>query len=216
MHPKGAHTVAPGRHFTMRDASGGRFGAPSNRPRAKVLTDVEGGLVTLGTLRAKCMGERFRREFARSRADESRTNIGSVIAVVSLAMMIKIALDSHPDTHWIAALLGPEGTAARFAARASEPDSETGAWCSRMIRDESDRAHVAIGGSSSLADARHAGHCATSGPRSIRIHRILWGSSFCGTPPSAANSDTFEAWTLESFVACLNVTPTPNGYRCGS
>ena len=30
---------------------------------------------------------------------------------VPLTMMIKIALDSRPDTHWIAVLLGPEGAA---------------------------------------------------------------------------------------------------------
>ena len=43
---------------------------------------------------------------------------------VPLTMMIKIALDSRPDTHWIAVLLGPEGTAAdELAARASEPES---------------------------------------------------------------------------------------------
>ena len=43
---------------------------------------------------------------------------------VPLTMMIKIALDSHPDTHWIAVLLGPEGAAAEeLAARAPEPDS---------------------------------------------------------------------------------------------
>ena len=43
---------------------------------------------------------------------------------VPLTMMIKIALDSRPDTHWIAVLLGPEGAAAdELAARASEPDA---------------------------------------------------------------------------------------------
>ena len=47
---------------------------------------------------------------------------------VPLTMMIKIALDSRPDTHWIAVLLGPEGAAAEeLAARAPEPDSGTGA-----------------------------------------------------------------------------------------
>ena len=30
----------------MRDAGGGGFGEPANRPRAKVLADVEEGLVT--------------------------------------------------------------------------------------------------------------------------------------------------------------------------
>ena len=40
---------------------------------------------------------------------------------VPLTMMIKIALDSRPDTHWIAVLLGPEGAAAdEAAARAPE------------------------------------------------------------------------------------------------
>ena len=43
---------------------------------------------------------------------------------VPLTMMIKIALDSRPDTHWIAVLLGPEGAAAEeLEARASEPDA---------------------------------------------------------------------------------------------
>ncbi len=47
---------------------------------------------------------------------------------VPLTMMIKIALDSRPDTHWIAVLLGPEGAAAdELAARTSEPGSEGGA-----------------------------------------------------------------------------------------
>ena len=46
VHPKGAHTVAPGQLFTMRDAGGGAFGEPANRPRAKVLADVGEGLVT--------------------------------------------------------------------------------------------------------------------------------------------------------------------------
>ena len=42
---------------------------------------------------------------------------------VPLTMMIKIALDSRPDTHWIAVLLGSEGAAAEeLAARASEPE----------------------------------------------------------------------------------------------
>ena len=42
---------------------------------------------------------------------------------VPLTMMIKIALDSRPDTHWIAVLLGPEGAAADelAARRAPEP-----------------------------------------------------------------------------------------------
>ena len=40
---------------------------------------------------------------------------------VPLTMMIKIALDSRPDTHWIAVLLGPEGAAAEeLAARGSK------------------------------------------------------------------------------------------------
>ena len=47
---------------------------------------------------------------------------------VPLTMMINVALDSRPGTHWITVLLGPEGAAAEeLAARASEPDSETGA-----------------------------------------------------------------------------------------
>ena len=42
---------------------------------------------------------------------------------VPLTMMIKIALDARPDTHWIAVLLGPEGAAADelAARRAPEP-----------------------------------------------------------------------------------------------
>ena len=47
---------------------------------------------------------------------------------VPLTMMIKIALDSRPGTHWIAVLLGPEGAAAEeLAARASEPEAGSGA-----------------------------------------------------------------------------------------
>ena len=43
---------------------------------------------------------------------------------VPLTMMFKIALDSRPDTHWIAVLLGPESAAAEeLAARTSNPDS---------------------------------------------------------------------------------------------
>ena len=46
---------------------------------------------------------------------------------VPLTMMFKISLDSRPDTHWIAVLLGPEGAASEeLAARISEPDSGTG------------------------------------------------------------------------------------------
>ena len=46
---------------------------------------------------------------------------------VPLTMMIKIALDSRPDTHWIAVLLGPEGAAAEeLAARSSEPGAGAG------------------------------------------------------------------------------------------
>ena len=45
---------------------------------------------------------------------------------VPLTMMFKIALDSRPDTHWIAVLLGPEGDAAEeLAARAPDSASET-------------------------------------------------------------------------------------------
>ena len=43
---------------------------------------------------------------------------------VPLTMMIKIALDSRPDTHWIAVLLGPESAAAdEAAARAPQAGS---------------------------------------------------------------------------------------------
>ena len=46
---------------------------------------------------------------------------------VPLTMMIKIALDSRPDTHWISVLLGPEGAAAdELAARGAEVDSGRG------------------------------------------------------------------------------------------
>ena len=51
VHPKGAHTLAPGQRFTMRDAGGGGFGDPAARPRAKVLADLEEGLITAGTAR---------------------------------------------------------------------------------------------------------------------------------------------------------------------
>ena len=44
-----------------------------------------------------------------------------------LTMMIKIALDLRPDTHWIAVLLGPEGAAAEeLEARVSESGSGSG------------------------------------------------------------------------------------------
>ena len=36
----------------MRDAGGGGFGAPANRPRAKVLADVEESFVTAAVARA--------------------------------------------------------------------------------------------------------------------------------------------------------------------
>ena len=51
VHPKGAHTVAPGQRFTMRDAGGGGFGEPANRPQEKVLADVAQGLVSAGVAR---------------------------------------------------------------------------------------------------------------------------------------------------------------------
>ncbi len=51
VHPKGAHTVAPGQRFTMRDAGGGGFGDPADRPRAKVLADLGEGLITPGAAR---------------------------------------------------------------------------------------------------------------------------------------------------------------------
>ena len=51
VHPKGAHVVAPGQRFTMRDSGGGGFGDPADRPRAKVLADVDEGLITPGTAR---------------------------------------------------------------------------------------------------------------------------------------------------------------------
>ena len=44
---------------------------------------------------------------------------------VPLTMMIKIALDSRPHTHWIAVLLGPESAAADEAA-ARAPEREAG------------------------------------------------------------------------------------------
>ena len=47
---------------------------------------------------------------------------------VPLTMMIEIALDSRPGTHWIAVLLEPEGAAPEeLAARTSEPDAGAGA-----------------------------------------------------------------------------------------
>ena len=51
VHPKGAHVVAPGERFTMRDAGGGGFGDPADRPQAKVLADLEEGLITSETAR---------------------------------------------------------------------------------------------------------------------------------------------------------------------
>ena len=51
VHPKGAHVVAPGERFTMRDAGGGGFGDPADRPRAKVLADVADGLISPATAR---------------------------------------------------------------------------------------------------------------------------------------------------------------------
>ena len=51
VHPKGAHTVAPGQRFMMRDAGGGGFGDPADRPRAKVLADLGEGLITPGAAR---------------------------------------------------------------------------------------------------------------------------------------------------------------------
>ena len=46
---------------------------------------------------------------------------------VPLTMMIKIAFDSRPDTHWIAVLLGSEGAAVEeLAERVSESGSGTG------------------------------------------------------------------------------------------
>ena len=43
--------MAPGQRFTMRDAGGGGFGDPASRPGAKVLADVEEGLVTTAVAR---------------------------------------------------------------------------------------------------------------------------------------------------------------------
>ena len=45
---------------------------------------------------------------------------------VPLTIMIKIALDSRPDTHWIAMLLGPESAEEELAERAGESGSGTG------------------------------------------------------------------------------------------
>ena len=46
---------------------------------------------------------------------------------VPLTMMIKIALDARPDTHWIAVLLGSEGAAEEeLAARTSGPEPGSG------------------------------------------------------------------------------------------
>ena len=43
---RNSSTVTPGQRLTMRDAGGGGFGEPANRPRAQVLADVEEGFVT--------------------------------------------------------------------------------------------------------------------------------------------------------------------------
>ena len=69
VHPKGAHTVAPGQRFTMRDAGDGGFGSPANRPPAKVLADVAEGLVSPVVAR-EVYGGRYR--FGVSRVDPAR------------------------------------------------------------------------------------------------------------------------------------------------
>ena len=38
--------MAPGQRIIMRDAGGGGFGEPANRPRTKVLADIAEGLVS--------------------------------------------------------------------------------------------------------------------------------------------------------------------------
>ena len=65
---------------------------------------------TVGNWRQVCAGSRFRRSHR----------------VVLLAIRASgVALDSRPDTHWIAVLLGPEGAAEEeFAARTSEPEPD--------------------------------------------------------------------------------------------
>jgi N-methylhydantoinase B len=52
IHPKGQQTLAPGDRVTMHEPGGGGFGPAKERPREKVLTDVENGFVTAeGALR---------------------------------------------------------------------------------------------------------------------------------------------------------------------
>jgi len=52
IHPKGQQVLAPGDRVTLREPGGGGFGAAQDRPREKVLADVENGFVTAeGALR---------------------------------------------------------------------------------------------------------------------------------------------------------------------
>jgi len=52
IHPKGQKVLAPGDRVTLREPGGGGFGAAQDRPREKVLADVENGFVTAeGALR---------------------------------------------------------------------------------------------------------------------------------------------------------------------
>ena len=46
VHPKGTHRLAPGAHFTMREAGGGGFGAAAEREPEFVRVDLERGFVT--------------------------------------------------------------------------------------------------------------------------------------------------------------------------
>lgn len=52
IHPKGQQVLAPGDRVTLREPGGGGFGVAQDRPREKVLADVENGFVTAeGALR---------------------------------------------------------------------------------------------------------------------------------------------------------------------
>ena len=46
IHPKGQQILAPGDRVTLHEPGGGGFGLAKERPRDKVLADIENGFVT--------------------------------------------------------------------------------------------------------------------------------------------------------------------------
>ncbi len=46
VHPKGSYILQDGDTITLQQAGGGGIGAPKDRPREKVLADIEAGFVT--------------------------------------------------------------------------------------------------------------------------------------------------------------------------